>query len=144
MLTVPQAGADDAVSPAYVPRSHVTRIIRPRGRGDAGAPARPPPPPDSGRLLNRGVVLTGGASQLNGLIPLSRASSPATSASGAGRGQGMPESANSRFRGASRPYSSTAGGGGLEFLGASRGGLQAASRWAATSPALGGGLRDSF
>ncbi|MGL4240365.1 MAG: cell division protein FtsA [Beijerinckiaceae bacterium] len=126
MITVPQVGADERAGSAYIPRSHVTRIIRPRMEEILELLRDRIRQAGFGPVLGRSVVLTGGASQLNGLVPLSqgilskhvRLGRPAAI-------KGMPESAKSPA------FAATAGlliypqVAGLEFLGAGRGGLQA-------------------
>jgi cell division protein FtsA len=70
MITIPQVGDDDRASAAYVPRSHVTRIVRPRVEEIVELLRDRIRRAGFGAALNRGVVLTGGASQLTGLVPL--------------------------------------------------------------------------
>lgn len=144
MLTVPQAGSDDSMASAYIPKSHVTRIIRPRVEEtlellrdrlrDAGF----------GQILNRGVVLTGGGSLLGGLQPLAQGILSRNVRLGRPLAvKGMPDSANSPAFAALAGlliYPQVAG---LEFLGASRGGLQATGTGGYFSR-MGRWLRDSF
>jgi cell division protein FtsA len=144
MITVPQVGEDERAGSAYIPRSHVTRIIRPRMEEILELLRDRIRQAGFGAVLNRSVVLTGGASQLNGLVPLAqgilskhvRLGRPAAI-------KGMPESAKSPA------FAATAGlliypqVAGLEFLGAGRGGLQATGTDGYLSR-MGRWLRDSF
>ncbi len=70
MITIPQVGEDERAAAAYVPRSHVTRIVRPRVEEIMELLRDRIRKAGFGAALNRGVVLTGGASQLTGLVPL--------------------------------------------------------------------------
>ncbi len=70
MITIPQVGDDERAAAAYVPRSHVTRIVRPRVEEIMELLRDRIRQAGFGPALNRGVVLTGGASQLTGLVPL--------------------------------------------------------------------------
>jgi cell division protein FtsA len=70
MITIPQVGEDERAAAAYVPRSHVTRIVRPRVEEIVELLRDRIRKAGFGAALNRGVVLTGGASQLTGLVPL--------------------------------------------------------------------------
>jgi cell division protein FtsA len=72
MITVPQVGEDDRATAAYIPRAHVTRIVRPRVEEILELTRDRLRNAGFGAVLNRGVVLTGGASQLNGLTSLSQ------------------------------------------------------------------------
>jgi cell division protein FtsA len=144
MITVPQVGSDDRSASAYIPRSHVTRIIRPRMEEILELLRDRIRHAGFGAVLNRSVVLTGGGSQLQGLAALSqgvlskhvRLGRPAAI-------KGMPESAKSPA------FAATAGlliypqVAGLEFLGAGRGGLQATGTHGYLSR-MGRWLRESF
>ncbi len=144
MLTVPQVGADDRAGSAYIPRAHVTRIIRPRVEEILELLRDRLREAGFGAILNRAVVLTGGGSQLAGLTQLAqgilskhvRLGRPVAV-------KGMPESANSPA------FAATAGlliypqVAGLEFLGAARGGLQATGTGGYLSR-MGRWLRESF
>lgn len=70
MITIPQVGDDERAVSAYVPRAHVTRIVRPRVEEIVELLRDRIRKAGFGPELNRGVVLTGGASQLAGLTPL--------------------------------------------------------------------------
>jgi cell division protein FtsA len=144
MLTVPQVGSDDTSASAYIPRSHVTRIIRPRIEEILELLRDRIRQAGFGPMLNRSVVLTGGGSQLQGLTALSqgilsrqvRLGRPAAI-------KGMPESAKSPA------FAATAGlliypqVAGLEFLGVGRGGLPATGTQGYLSR-MGRWLRESF
>jgi cell division protein FtsA len=144
MITVPQVGADERAASAYIPRSHVTRIIRPRIEEILELLRDRIRQAGFGEVLNRSVVLTGGASQLAGLTTLAqgilckhvRLGRPAAI-------KGMPESAKSPA------FAATAGlliypqVAGSEFLGAGRGGFQATGTDGYISR-MGRWLRDSF
>jgi cell division protein FtsA len=144
MLTVPQAGSDDSIASAYIPRSHVTRIIRPRVEETLELLRDRLREAGFGAILNRGVVLTGGASLLGGMQPLAQGILSRNARLGRPVAvKGMPESANSPAFAALAGlliYPQVAG---LEFLGASRGGLQATGTSGYLSR-MGRWLRDSF
>jgi cell division protein FtsA len=144
MITVPQVGADDSAGSAYVPRSHVTRIIRPRMEEILELLRDRIRQAGFGPVLNRGVVLTGGGSQLSGLVTLSQGILSKHVRLGRPTAiKGMPESAKSPA------FAATAGlliypqVAGLEFLGAGRGGLRATGTDGYISR-MGRWLRDSF
>jgi cell division protein FtsA len=144
MLTVPQAGSDDTVASAYIPKSHVTRIIRPRVEETLELLRDRLREAGFGPILNRGVVLTGGGSLLAGLQPLAQGILARNVRLGRPLAvKGMPDSANSPAFAALAGlliYPQVAG---LEFLGASRGGLQATGTGGYLSR-MGRWLRDSF
>jgi cell division protein FtsA len=72
MITVPQVGDDERSTAAYIPRGHVTRIVRPRVEEILELVRDRVRAAGFGAVLNQGVVLTGGASQLNGLQELAQ------------------------------------------------------------------------
>jgi cell division protein FtsA len=144
MITIPQVGADERAGSAYLPRSHVTRIIRPRMEEILELLRDRIRLAGFGQALNRSVVLTGGASQLTGLPALSQAILSRHVRLGRPTSiKGMPESAKSPA------FAATAGlliypqVAGLEYLGAGRGGLQATGSDGYLSR-MGRWLRDSF
>jgi cell division protein FtsA len=144
MLTVPQAGGDEGGASAYIPRSHVTRIIRPRVEETLELLRDRLREAGFGPVLNRGVVLTGGGSLLSGLPQLAQGILSRNVRLGRPVAvKGMPESANSPAFAALAGlliYPQVAG---LEFLGASGSGLQAAAGGGYLSR-VGRWLRDSF
>ena len=145
MITIPQVGDDERATAAYVPRSHVTRIVRPRVEEilelmrdrlcNAGFAA----------LLNRNVVLTGGASQLTGLTPLAQGILSKQLRLGRPMAiKGMPESAKSPAFAATVGlliYPQVAA---LEHLGTGRGGAMQATGTSGYLSRMGRWLKDSF
>jgi cell division protein FtsA len=145
MITIPQVGEDDRSTAAYIPRAHVTRIVRPRLEEileltrdrlrNAGFAA----------ILNRGAVLTGGASQLTGLTTLSQGILSKNIRLGRPVAiKGMPESAKSPAFAATVGlliYPQVAG---LEHLGVGRGGSSSATGTDGYLSRMGRWLRDSF
>ncbi len=144
MITVPQVGADDVAGSAFVPRAHVTRIIRPRIEEILELLRDRLRQAGFGAVLNRSVVLTGGGSLLRGVVPLSQGILSKHARSGRPMAiKGMPESANSPAFAALAGlliYPQVAG---LEFLGAGQGGFQATGSDGYLSR-MGRWLRDSF
>ncbi|MGL5117402.1 MAG: cell division protein FtsA [Beijerinckiaceae bacterium] len=72
MITVPQVGDDERQNSIFVPRAHLTRIIRPRVEEILELVRDRCRASGFGEVLNRSVVLTGGASQLSGLQTLAQ------------------------------------------------------------------------
>jgi cell division protein FtsA len=144
MITVPQVGLDDVAGSAFVPRAHVTRIIRPRIEEILELLRDRLRQAGFGAVLNRSVVLTGGGSLLKGVVPLSQGILSKHVRTGRPMAiKGMPESANSPAFAALAGllvYPQVAG---LEFLGAGHGGLQATGSDGYLSR-MGRWLRDSF
>jgi cell division protein FtsA len=145
MITIPQVGDDERSTAAYIPRSHVTRIVRPRMEEILELTRDRVRQAGFGNILNRSVVLTGGASQLTGLVPLAqgvlskqvRLGRPMTI-------KGMPESARSPAFAATVGmllYPQVAG---LEHLSAGRGGTLLATGTDGYLSRMGRWLRDSF
>jgi cell division protein FtsA len=145
MITIPQVGDDDRSSAAYVPRSHVTRIVRPRVEEILELTRDRLRNAGFGAMLNRGVVLTGGASQLTGLPQL--AQTILSKQVRLGRPmviKGMPESAKSPAFAATVGmliYPQVAA---LEHLGSGRGGAMQATGTDGYLSRMGRWLRDSF
>jgi cell division protein FtsA len=145
MITIPQVGDDDRSSAAYVPRSHVTRIVRPRVEEILELTRDRLRNAGFGAILSRGVVLTGGASQLTGLPQL--AQTILSKQVRLGRPmviKGMPESAKSPAFAATVGmliYPQVAA---LEHLGSGRGGAMQATGTDGYLSRMGRWLRDSF
>lgn len=145
MITIPQVGDDDRSNAAYVPRSHVTRIVRPRVEEILELTRDRLRNAGFGAILSRGVVLTGGASQLTGLPQLSQ--TILSKAVRLGRPmviKGMPESAKSPAFAATVGmliYPQVAA---LEHLGSGRGGAMQATGTDGYLSRMGRWLRDSF
>lgn len=145
MITVPQFGDDERSTAAYVPRSHVTRIVRPRVEEILELMRDRLRNAGFGSILNRGVVLTGGASQLSGLQPLAQGILAKHVRLGRPLAiKGMPESAKSPAFAATVGlliYPQVAG---LEHLGAGRGGAAQSTGTDGYLSRMGRWLKDSF
>jgi cell division protein FtsA len=72
MISVPCIGDDDQSAPVYMPRSDVTRIVRPRVEETFEVLRDRLRAAGFGAILSRGLVLTGGASQLSGMTSLAQ------------------------------------------------------------------------
>jgi cell division protein FtsA len=145
MITIPQVGDDERSTAAYVPRSHVTRIVRPRVEEILELVRDRVRNAGFGPVLNRSVVLTGGASQLTGLVPLAQGILAKQVRLGRPMAiKGMPESAKSPAFAATvglLVYPQVAG---LEHLGAGRGGAMQATGTNGYLSRMGRWLKDSF
>jgi cell division protein FtsA len=145
MITIPQVGDDERATAAYVPRSHVTRIVRPRVEEILELVRDRLRNAGFGNVLNRGVVLTGGASQLTGLLPLSQGILSKQVRLGRPMAiKGMPESAKSPAFAATVGlliYPQVAG---LEHLGVGRAGAMQATGTDGYLSRMGRWLKDSF
>ncbi|MFM9974488.1 MAG: cell division protein FtsA [Beijerinckiaceae bacterium] len=145
MITIPQVGEDDRSTAAYIPRAHVTRIVRPRMEEILELTRDRIRNAGFGAMLNRGVVLTGGASQLTGLTPLAQGIMSKNIRLGRPMAiKGMPESAKSPAFAATVGmliYPQVAG---LEHLGVGRGGSSLATGTDGYLSRMGRWLRDSF
>jgi cell division protein FtsA len=145
MITIPQVGDDERSTAAYVPRSHVTRIVRPRVEEILELVRDRVRNAGFGSMLNRSVVLTGGASLLTGLQPLSQGILAKQVRLGRPMAlKGMPESARSPAFAATVGlliYPQVAG---LEHLGAGRGGAAQATGTNGYLSRMGRWLKDSF
>jgi cell division protein FtsA len=145
MITIPQVGDDERSTAAYVPRSHVTRIVRPRVEEILELVRDRVRNAGFGAVLNRSVVLTGGASQLTGLVPLAQGILSKQVRLGRPMAiKGMPESAKSPAFAATvglLVYPQVAG---LEHLGIGRGGAMQATGTNGYLSRMGRWLKDSF
>ncbi len=145
MITIPQVGEDERSTPAYIPRSHVTRIVRPRVEEILELTRDRVRQAGFGNILNRSVVLTGGASQLTGLVPLAQGILSKQVRLGRPMAiKGMPESARSPAFAATVGmllYPQVAG---LEHLSAGRDGTLLATGTDGYLSRMGRWLRDSF
>jgi cell division protein FtsA len=145
MITIPQIGDDEQSTAAYVPRSHVTRIVRPRVEEILELVRDRVRNAGFGTVLNRSAVLTGGASQLTGLTPLAQGILSKQVRMGRPIAiKGMPESAKSPAFAATVGlliYPQVAS---LEHLGVGRGGSMKATGTDGYISRMGRWLKDSF
>jgi cell division protein FtsA len=145
MITIPQVGEDERSTPAYIPRAHVTRIVRPRVEEILELTRDRIRQAGFGSILNRSVVLTGGASQLTGLVPLAQGILSRQVRLGRPMAiKGMPESARSPAFAATVGmllYPQVAG---LEHLSAGHDGTLLATGTDGYLSRMGRWLRDSF
>jgi cell division protein FtsA len=144
MITVPCIGDDDQSVPVYMPRADVTRIVKPRVEETLEVMRDRLRSAGFGNILSRGLVLTGGASQLSGMTSLAQGILSRNARLGRPIAlKGMPESAKN-------PAFATTVGlliypqvAGQEYLGSTRG-THAATGTDGYFTRMGRWLRDSF
>jgi cell division protein FtsA len=145
LITIPKLGDDERAVPEALSRLEITRIVRPRVEEILELLRDRLRNAGFGSILNRGVVLTGGASQLAGLQTLAQGT--LSKQVRFGRPlivKGMPESANSPAFAAATGLLIYPQMAGLEHIAMRRGSGAEADPSSGYIARVGRWLRDSF